>query len=87
MEINTNNAIIYQLQASNKYESLSIDKSNKSSFEKNDVVDTSANNNPNKDDNIKKVENQISSMPNLDNANEELNKSSNLNKLLLQSMM
>ena len=40
-----------------------------------------------KDDIIKRVENQVSSMPSLKTANEELNKSSNLNKLLLQSMI
>lgn len=86
MELNTNNSIVYQQLSQNKYNSLSADKVNKSSFEKNDVVDTSGNNNPQKSDVVKRVENQISSMPSLNNANEELTKSSNLNKLLLQSM-
>ena len=86
MELNTNNSIVYQQLSQNKYNSLSSDKVNKSSFENGDVVDTSGNNNPQKSDVVKRAENQISSMPNLNNANEELTKSSNLNKLLLQSM-
>ncbi len=87
MQLNTNASIVYQLQSNSKYENLSAEKANKSSFEKNDEIDTSGNKDTQKDDSIKRVENQVSSMPSLKTANEELNKSSNLNKLLLQSMI
>lgn len=87
MDMNTNNNIIYQLQASSKYENLSVDKIKKSSFEKNDVIDTSANTSSKKEDSVKRIEKQISSMPSLNNAKEELTKSSNLNRLFLQSMI
>lgn len=87
MQLNTNASIVYQLQSNSKYENLSAEKVNKSSFEKNDEIDTSGNKDTQKDDSIKRVENQVSSMPSLKTANEELNKSSNLNKLLLQSMI
>lgn len=87
MQLNTNASIVYQLQSNSKYENLSAEKANKSSFEKNDEIDTSGNKDTQKDDIIKRVENQVSSMPSLKTANEELNKSSNLNKLLLQSMI
>ena len=87
MQLNTNASIVYQLQSNSKYENLSAEKANKSSIEKNDEIDTSGNKDTQKDDIIKRVENQVSSMPSLKTANEELNKSSNLNKLLLQSMI
>lgn len=87
MQLNTSASIVYQLQSNSKYENLSAEKANKSSFEKNDEIDTSGNKDTQKDDSIKRVENQVSSMPSLKTANEELNKSSNLNKLLLQSMI
>ena len=34
MQLNTNASIVYQLQSNSKYENLSAEKANKSSFEK-----------------------------------------------------
>jgi hypothetical protein len=89
MELNNNYqnmSLLYQQFATNKSESDSVDKTAKSTFEKNDNVEVSNNKNTQRDEESKKLENLISSMPSLDNAKEELSKNSNLNKLLLENL-
>ena len=89
MELNNNvqpSSIIYKKIADEKSELLSVDKSNKSTFENNDTLDLSNNKNTQRDEESKKIENMISSAPSLNNAQEELNKNSNLNKLLLLNL-
>lgn len=89
MELNNNYqnmSLLYQQFATNKSENDSVDKTAKSTFEKNDNVEVSNNKNTQRDEESKKLENLISSMPSLDNAKEELSKNSNLNKLLLENL-
>jgi hypothetical protein len=89
MELNNNtqtSSIIYQKIADEKSKLSSVDKSDKSTFEKNDTLDLSNNKNTQRDEESKKIENMISSAPSLNNAQEELNKNSNLNKLLLLNL-
>ena len=89
MELNNSiqtSGLIYQKIADEKSQLSSIDKSEKSTFEKNDTLDLSNNKNSQRDEESKKIENIISSAPNLNNAQEELNKNSNLNKLLLLNL-
>ena len=64
-----------------------IDKNGKSTFEKNDTVESSNNKNTQRDEESKKIENTVSSTPSLSNAKEELSKNGNLNKLFLQNLM
>ena len=87
MEINNNqnSSLIYQQLSKEKSTMASVDKNDKSTFEKNDTVDSSNNKNTQRDEESKKTENMISSVPNLDNAREELSKNGNLNKLFLQN--
>jgi hypothetical protein len=89
MELNNNYqniGLLYQQFATSKSENDSVDKTTKSTFEKNDNVEVSNNKNTQRDEESKKLENLISSMPSLDNAKEELSKNSNLNKLLLENL-
>jgi hypothetical protein len=78
--------VIYQKIANEKSQLQSVDKNNKSTFEKSDTLELSNNKNTQRDEESKKIENMVSSAPNLSNAQEELNKNSNLNKLLLQNL-
>lgn len=91
MELSNNNNLssnfLYQQIAKNKSEDLSIQKDLKSTFEKNDSVDSSNNKNTQRDEESKKIENMTSSIPSLNNAKEELTKNSNLNKLFLQTLI
>ncbi len=75
----------YQQLADEKSLLSSVDKNDKSTFEKNNTTDTANNKNTQRDEESKKTENMISSVPNLDNAREELSKNGNLNKLFLQN--
>lgn len=89
MEINNksqNIGLIYQQLSSQKSELSSVDKNDKSTFEKNDSVEASNDKNPQRDEESKKIENMISSAPSLDNAKEEISKNGNLNKMLLQNL-
>lgn len=89
MEINNksqNIGLIYQQLSSQKSELSSVDKNDKSTFEKNDSVEVSNDKNPQRDEESKKIENMISSAPSLDNAKEEISKNGNLNKMLLQNL-
>ena len=89
MEINNYNqssSTIYKDLANEKSQLTSIDKNGKSTFEKNDTVESSNNKNTQRDEESKKIENTVSSMPNLNNAKEELSKNNNLNKLFLQNI-
>ena len=90
MELSNNSSLsssfLYQQIAKDKSESSSIQKDLKSTFEKNDSIDISNNKNTQRDEESKKIENMISSAPSLNNAQEELNKNSNLNKLLLLNL-
>lgn len=90
MEINNYNqspSTIYQQVASEKSKLTAIDKNNKSTFEKNDSVDSSNDKNTQRDEESKKNENAVSLTPGLANAKEELSKNGNLTKLLLQTLM
>ena len=82
---NQNSNTIYQQLADEKSLLSSVDKNDKSTFEKNNTTDTANDKNTQRDEESKKVENMISSVPNLDNAKEELSKNGNLNKLFLQN--
>jgi hypothetical protein len=89
MEVNNksqNISLIYQQLASGKSQLASVDKNDKSTFEKNDTVDVSNNKNSQRDEETKKIENTVASTPSLDNAKEEISKNSNLNKMLLQTI-
>ena len=89
MEINNynqNSSTIYKDLANEKSQLASVDKKDKSTFEKNDNVDSSNNKNTQRDEESKKIENTVSSLPNLNNAKEELSKNNNLNKLFLQNI-
>ena len=89
MEINNksqNVGLIYQQLSNEKNQLSSVDKKDKSTFEKNDTVDDSNNKNTQRDEESKKIENMISSAPSLDNAKEEISKNGNLNKMLLQNL-
>ncbi len=89
MELNNNiqtSSVIYQKIANEKSQLQSVDKNDKSTFEKSDTLELSNNKNTQRDEESKKIENMVSSAPNLNNAQEELNKNSNLNKLLLQTL-
>ena len=88
MELNNNiqtSSVIYQKIANEKSQLQSVDKNDKSTFEKSDTLELSNNKNTQRDEESKKTENMISSVPNLDNAREELSKNGNLNKLFLQN--
>ena len=88
MELNNNiqtSSVIYQKIANEKSQLQSVDKNDKSTFEKSDTLELSNNKNTQRDEESKKTENMISSVPNLDNAREELFKNGNLNKLFLQN--
>ncbi len=90
MEINNYNqssSTIYKDLANEKSQLTSIDKNGKSTFEKNDTVESSNNKNTQRDEESKKIENTVSSTPSLNNAKEELSKNGNLNKLFLQNLM
>jgi hypothetical protein len=89
MEINNksqNVGLIYQQLSNEKSQLSSVDKKDRSTFEKNDTVDDSNNKNTQRDEESKKIENMISSAPSLDNAKEEISKNGNLNKMLLQNL-
>lgn len=89
MEINNksqNISLIYQQLSSEKSQLTSVDKNDKSTFEKNDSVEVSNDKNPQRDEESKKVENMVSSTPSLNNAKEEISKNGNLNKMLLQTL-
>lgn len=88
MEINNNqnSSLIYQQLSKEKSTMASVDKNDKSTFEKNDTVDSSNNKNTQRDEESKKMENMISSIPSLNNAQEELSKNANLNRLLLENL-
>ena len=89
MELNNNYqsvGFLYQQLSKEKDITSSVDKNDKSTFEKLDNVDVSNNKNTQRDEESKKIENTISSMPNLNNAKEELSKNNNLNKLFLQNI-
>ena len=89
MELNNNYqsaSFLYQERSTEKAITSSVDKADKSTFENSDNVETSNNKNIQRDEESKKIENQISSMPNLNNAKEELSKNSNLNRLFLQNI-
>ena len=81
-----NSNTIYQQLADEKSLLSSVDKNNKSTFEKNNTTDTANNKNTQRDEESKKIENMISSAPSLDNAKEEISKNGNLNKMLLQNL-
>ncbi len=83
---NQDSSTVYQ-QFANKSLLTSVDKSSKSTFEKNDMVDVSNEKNTQRDEESKKVENTVSSAPSLSNAKEEISKNGNLNKLFLQNLM
>ncbi|MDD2887844.1 MAG: hypothetical protein PHY66_08565 [Aliarcobacter sp.] len=83
---NQDSSTVYQ-QFANKSLLTSIDKSSKSTFEKNDMVDISNEKNTQRDEESKKIENTVSSAPSLNNAKEEISKNGNLNKLFLQNLM
>ena len=88
MQLNTysqDSSTIYQ-QLANKSQLTSIDKNDRSTFEKNDMVEVSNNKNTQRDEESKKIENTVSSTPSLDNAKEEISKNGNLNKMLLQNL-
>lgn len=84
---NTNLNIIYQRFENDKKELPNVDKNAKSTFENTSSIETSNNKNVQRDEESKKLENMISSSPSLANANEELQKNSNLNKLFLQTLI
>ncbi len=88
MELNNiqTSSLLYKQLASDKESILSVDKNDKSTFEKSDTVEVSNEKNSQRDEESKKIENMISSAPSLNNVKEELNKNSNLNKLLLQNL-
>jgi hypothetical protein len=89
MELNNNYqsaGFLYQQLSKEKDITSSVDKNDKSTFEKLDNVDVSNNKNTQRDEESKKIENTVSSMPNLNNAKEELSKNNNLNKLFLQNI-
>ncbi|MBU0924540.1 hypothetical protein KKG81_06605 [bacterium] len=89
MELNNNYqsaSLLYQQLSNEKSITSSVDKSDKSTFEKLDNVDVSNDKNTQRDEESKKIENTVSSMPNLNNAKEELFKNSNLNRLFLQNI-
>lgn len=89
MELNNNYqsaGLLYQQLSKEKETTSSVDKNNKSTFEKLDNVDVSNNKNTQRDEESKKIENTVSSMPNLNNAQEELSKNSNLNRLFLENI-
>jgi hypothetical protein len=89
MEINNksqNISLIYQQLSSEKSQLSSVDKKDKSTFEKNDSVENSNDKNTQRDEESKKVENMISSTSSLNNAKEEISKNGNLNKMLLQTL-
>jgi hypothetical protein len=89
MQLNTysqDSSTIYQ-QLANKSQLTSIDKNDKSTFEKNDMVEVSNDKNTQRDEESKKIENAVSSAPSLNNAKEEISKNGNLNKLFLQNLM
>lgn len=89
MELNNNYqsaSLLYQQLSNEKSITSSVDKSDKSTFEKLDNVDVSNDKNTQRDEESKKIENTVSSMPNLNNAKEELFKNSNLNKLFLENI-
>lgn len=81
-----NSNTIYQQLADEKSLLSSVDKNDKSTFEKNNTTDTANNKNTQRDEESKKIENTVSSLPNLNNAKEELSKNNNLNKLFLQNI-
>lgn len=83
---NQDSSTVYQ-QFANKSLLTSVDKSSKSTFEKNDMVDVSNEKNTQRDEESKKIENSVSSAPSLSNAKEEISKNGNLNKLFLQNLM
>lgn len=83
---NQDSSTVYQ-QFANKSLLTSVDKSSKSTFEKNDMVDVSNEKNTQRDEESKKIENTVSSAPSLSNAKEEISKNGNLNKLFLQNLM
>lgn len=83
---NQDSSTIYQ-QLASKSQLSSIDKKDKSTFEKNDTVEVSNDKNTQRDEESKKIENVISSAPSLSNAKEEISKNGNLNKLFLQNLM
>lgn len=90
MEINNynqNSSTIYKDLANEKSLLASVDKKDKSTFEKSDNVDSSNDKNTQRDEESKKIENTVSSTPSLDNAKEELSKNGNLNRLFLQTLM
>ena len=89
MELNNNYqsaSLLYQQLSNEKSITSSVDKIDKSTFEKLDNVDVSNDKNTQRDEESKKIENTVSSMPNLNNAKEELFKNSNLNRLFLQNI-
>ena len=89
MELNNNYqsvGFLYQQLSKEKDITSSVDKNDKSTFEKLDNVDVSNNKNTQRDEESKKIENTVSSMPNLNNAKGELSKNNNLNKLFLQNI-
>lgn len=89
MEINNksqNITLIYQQLSSEKSQLSSVDKKDKSTFEKNDNVESSNDKNSQRDEESKKVENMVSSTSSLNNAKEEISKNGNLNKMLLQTL-
>ncbi len=88
MELNSyqNNSANYQQLANNKSALMNVDKNEKSTYEKTDSVDISNNKNSQRDEESKKIENTIATLPSLDNAKEEISKSANLNKLFLQNL-
>ncbi len=89
MEINNksqNISLIYQQLSSEKSQLSSVDKKDKSTFEKNDSVQVSNDKNSQRDEESKKIENIISSSSSLNNAKEEISKNGNLNKMLLQTL-
>ena len=90
MELNNNiqtSSVIYQKIANEKSQLQSVDKNDKSTFEKSDTLELSNNKNTQRDEESKKIENTVSSTPSLDNAKEELSKNGNLNRLFLQTLM
>ena len=89
MELNNNQqsvGFLYQQLSKEKDITSSVDKNDKSTFEKLDNVDVSNNKNTQRDEESKKIENTVSSLPNLNNAKEELSKNNNLNKFFLQNI-
>jgi hypothetical protein len=89
MELNNNyqsTSLLYQQLSNEKSITSSVDKNDKSTFEKLDNVDVSNDKNTQRDEESKKIENTVSSMANLNNAKEELFKNSNLNRLFLQNI-